>query len=130
MAIRVFHRDRPDRVLPLIASDARLIVWPGVGAWTANMNYVAMQPGEANVPHAHPDSEDAIFILAGKGSIEDLTNGKRLEFEEGQVVFVPPGVEHKVSADRGSSIVSVGGPAPADTALLVKAGLLAEDAVR
>lgn len=124
MAIRVFHRDHPDRVLPLIASDARLVVWPGVGAQTANMNYVDMKPGEANVPHSHPESEDAIFILDGRGTIEDLTNGETLEFEAGQVVFVPPGIEHRVSADRGSRIVSVGGPAPADLAMLRAAGVL------
>jgi quercetin dioxygenase-like cupin family protein len=127
VAIRVFHRDKPDRVLPLIASDARLVVWPGVGAHTANMNYVDMQPGEANVPHSHAESEDAIFILEGKGTIEDVTNGRTLTFEAGQVVFVPPGIEHRVSADRGSRIVSVGGPAPADTALLRAAGVLEGD---
>ncbi len=126
MAVRVFHRDRPDRVLPLIASDARLVVWPGVGAWTANMNYVNMAPGEANVAHVHSQSEDAIFILEGKGTVDDLSNGRRHEFEAGEVVFVPPGVEHRVNADRGSRIVSVGGPAPADEALLRAAGLFDE----
>ena len=54
MAIRVFHRDKPALMLPIISSDARLIVWPGVGAKTANMNYVRMQAGEANVPQDKP----------------------------------------------------------------------------
>ncbi len=58
MAIKVFHRDQPDQMLPIIARDARLVVWPGVGARTANMNYVDMQPGEKNVPHVHANSED------------------------------------------------------------------------
>ena len=65
MAIRVFHRDNPDLMLPMISKDARLVVWPGVGAHTANMAYVRMEPGERNVPHAHAQSEDAIFILEG-----------------------------------------------------------------
>ena len=65
MAVRVFHRDGPDELMPMIASDARLIVWPGAGAETANMNYVRMQPGEENVPHVHHDSEDTIFVLEG-----------------------------------------------------------------
>lgn len=38
MAIRVFHRDRPTAVVPMIARDARLVVWAGVEAYTANMN--------------------------------------------------------------------------------------------
>ena len=124
MSIRVFHRDCPDQMLPMVARDARLVVWPGVGAHTANMNYVDMQPGEKNVPHAHADSEDTIFVLDGKGTIEDLTNGVRIEFEAGQVIHVPAGLRHAVSADRGSRIESVGGPCPADMALLKASGAL------
>lgn len=124
MAIRVFHRDRPDKMLPMIARDARLVVWPGVGAQTANMNYVDMQAGEANLPHTHEESEDTIFILAGRGSIHDHANGAKLEFEAGQAIHVPRGIEHQVVADRDSAIVSVGGPCPADMAMLRRAGAL------
>lgn len=127
MAIKVFHRDRPDLMLPMIARDARLVVWPGVGAHTANMNYVDMQPGERNVPHVHAESEDTIFVLDGKGTVEDLTHGLRIEFEAGQVVHVPAGVRHAVSADRGSRIESVGGPCPADRALLKALGAVSGD---
>jgi quercetin dioxygenase-like cupin family protein len=122
MAVRVFHRDRPGLIVPMIAKDARLVVWPGVGAETANMNYVDMQPGERNVPHVHRESEDTIFILDGRGTIDDLTNGSRLEFEAGQVVHVPVGVWHSVTADRESRIESVGGPCPADYVMLRAAG--------
>jgi quercetin dioxygenase-like cupin family protein len=124
MAIRVFHRDRPDRMLPIISKDARLVVWPGVGAQTANMNYVRMQPGEQNVPHVHAESEDTIFILEGRGSITDFANTRRLEFTAGQVIHVPVGLRHAVAADRGSPIVSVGGPCPADLAMLKAVGAL------
>lgn len=127
MGIHIFHRDNPDQMLPMIASDARLIVWVGTGSETANMNYVRMQPGEENVPHNHPVSEDTIFVLEGKGSVADLTNDKVLEFEAGQVIHVPVGVQHQVRGDRDSEIVSVGGPSPADKALLKVAGLLPED---
>lgn len=123
MAIRVFHRDTPDRRLPMIASDARLVVWPGVGAETAPMVYVSMVPDEANVVHAHASSEDAIFFLEGKGSIEDATNGVVHEFEAGQVAFVPPGVEHAVAANRGVAVRSIGGPAPTDYAMLEAMGI-------
>ncbi len=124
MAIRVFHRDEPDLMMPMIAADARLIVWPGVGAHTANMNYVDMQPGECNVPHVHESSEDTLYILDGRGSIEDLTNGVRLEFEAGDAVHVPVGLRHAVAADRGSRIESVGGPCPADLGLLRRLGAI------
>lgn len=124
MGIRVFHRDQPDRMLPMIAKDARLVVWPGVGAQTANMNYVDMQPGERNVPHFHRLSEDTIFILDGRGTIADLDNDLVLEFHAGQVVHVPVGVRHAVAGDRGSRIESVGGPCPADLDMLRATGAL------
>lgn len=123
MAIHVFHRDHPGVVrMDLIARDARLVVWPGVGATTANMNYVDMQPGERNVPHVHPASEDTLYVLDGHGSIEDLDAGVRLEFHQGQAVHVPVGVQHAVAADRGSRIESVGGFCPADWTILRRLG--------
>ena len=109
--------------MEMIASDARLVVWPGSGADEANMNYVRMQPGEENVPHAHHDSEDTLYVLSGRGSIADLTNDRVLEFEAGQAIHVPVGVEHQVRGDRGSEVVSVGGPCPADFAMLKAIGL-------
>jgi quercetin dioxygenase-like cupin family protein len=124
MAIRVFHADRPDRRLPMIASDARLVVWPGVGAETANMNYVDMKAGEENVVHAHMESEDTIFILAGRGTIHDHDHGESLEFEAGDVIHVPRAVKHQVVANRDSGVVSVGGPSPADMEMLRRAGAL------
>lgn len=127
MAIRVYHRDEAEVRLPMIARDARLVVWPGVGAITANMNYVWMEAGEANFPHAHASSEDTIVVFAGAGTVEDLTHGVRHEFEAGQVVHVPVGIRHQIRADRGQSIESVGGPCPADLAGLRAAGVLDDD---
>jgi quercetin dioxygenase-like cupin family protein len=123
VAVRVFHRDRPDERMPMIASDARLVVWPGVGAQTANMNYVRMQPGEQNVPHTHRSSEDTIFVLEGEGTVADLSNGLELPFQAGQAIHVPAGIEHQVRGDRGAEVVSVGGPCPADIELFTAAGL-------
>jgi quercetin dioxygenase-like cupin family protein len=127
-AIRIFHRDRPGVMLPMIASDARLVIWLGVGARDANMNYVSMEAGEENVPHAHPDSEDTIYIVSGRGTVEDLTHGFSLDFEAGQAIQVPPGIQHRVKADRGSAVVSVGGPCPADERMLRAAGVHPDDA--
>jgi quercetin dioxygenase-like cupin family protein len=117
-AVRTFHRDRPTARMPAISSDARLVVWPAVGAHTANMNYVRMRAGEENQPHAHPSSEDTIAILAGRGTVEDLSHGVTLSFEAGDVVHVPPGVRHRVRADRGVAVESVGGPCPPDEVML------------
>jgi quercetin dioxygenase-like cupin family protein len=117
-AIQVLHQDEPALMLPLISADARMIVWPGIGAWTATMNYVRMQPGEENSPHTHSESEDTIVILEGRGSIDDLTSGETHEFRAGDVIHVQPTVRHAVRANRGENVVSVGGPCPADLPLL------------
>ena len=127
MAIRVFHRDKPDVMLPLISKDARLVVWPGVGSESANMNYVRMEPGEANVPHRHASSEDTIYILAGEGTVTDYDHDRKLEFRAGDVIHVPPGITHAVAADKGTPVVSVGGPSPADFAMLRAVGALPDE---
>ena len=124
MAIRIFHRDTPSMRLPLISKDARFLVWLGTGSETANMNYVVMEDGEANVPHVHEQSEDTIFILEGKGTVRDFDNDRTHEFQAGQVIHVPAGIKHAVAADRGVGVVSVGGPSPADRGLLRAAGVL------
>lgn len=122
MGIHVMHRDDPDIYMPMIAADARLVVWAGRGSQTANMNYVDMQPGERNIPHTHVGSEDALYILDGAGTIEDLSNGTESTFESPCVVHVPVGLWHAVKADRDTHIESVGGPAPTDWNMLVKVG--------
>ena len=122
MGIQVFHKDRPALMLPLISNDARMIVWPGVGAWTATMNYVRMEPGEENKVHSHLTSEDTIVILEGEGSVDDLTKGRTLEFSAGDVIHVPVSVVHAVRANRGSVVVSAGGPCPADIPFLRACG--------
>jgi len=114
--------------LPLISKDARFVIWPGTRAWWANLNYVLLEPGEANVPHVHTQSEDTIFILEGSGTIVDYDNGLRLPFHAGCAVHVPVGVKHAVVADRGVGITSVGGPAPADVPLLKAVGALPKEA--
>jgi quercetin dioxygenase-like cupin family protein len=123
--VRIFHRDDPGVQVPLISRDARLIIWLGVGAETANMNFVRLAPGEANVPHIHPESEDTIYILQGRGTVVDFDHELRLGFEAGDVIHVPVAIKHAVYADRGEAVVSVGGPAPADRHMLRAAGLLA-----
>jgi quercetin dioxygenase-like cupin family protein len=121
--VRFFHRDRPGLMVPIISADARLVVWYGVGAVDANMNYVVLEPGERNQAHVHRYSEDTIFIVSGHGTAEDVTNRGRLAFGPGDTVTIPPGVWHAVAADRGERVVSVGGPCPADLDMLRAVGV-------
>lgn len=120
--VRVLSIDEPALMLPIISSDARMIAWPGNGAWDATMNYVRMEPGEENTEHAHAHSEDTIVILEGRGSVDDLSAGRTLEFKAGDVIHVPARVRHAVRANRGSPVVSAGGPCPADLVFLRRCG--------
>lgn len=121
--IRAFHRDEPGLRVPMISADARLVVWYGVGATNANMNFVVLEPGERNKEHLHRSSDDTIFILEGRGTAEDVTNGVKLPFGPGSTVTIPPGVIHTIAADQGERVVSAGGPCPADLDMLRAAGV-------
>lgn len=121
--VRIFNADREGEPLPMIGKQVRLVVWPGVGADVATMNFAVLEPGEENQPHAHAESDDTIAILDGRGSVDDLTNGVTHEFEAGDVVFVRAGIMHKVKADKGVRIVSAGGPCPPDLGMLRALGL-------
>jgi mannose-6-phosphate isomerase-like protein (cupin superfamily) len=111
----------------MISNDARFVVWPGMGAMSANMNYVVLEPGEANVPHHHDHSEDVVFIVEGEGSVMDHSNGRLLDIQAGDSVFIPPGLRHGTLANKGRRIVSVGGPTPPDMDMLRRAGLAVRD---
>lgn len=122
-SVTFHHRDEPGLMVPFISADARLVVWYGAGAVSANMNYVVLEPGERNKEHLHAYSEDTIFILEGHGTAEDHTNDLRVPFGPGDVVTIPPGVIHAVAADHGERVVSVGGPCPADLDMLRAVGV-------
>lgn len=122
MPVRIFDASRDGVPLPLIARHARLIVWPGVGARVASMNRVILEPGEANVPHTHTESEDTIFVLEGRGTVRDFTNDVVLPVEAGCVIHVPEGIQHAVAAE--TRMISVGGPCPPDLAMLRATGVL------
>ena len=122
-ALAVHHRDRPGLMVPFISDDARLVVWLGAGAETANMNYVVLEPGERNKEHVHAISEDTIHILEGHGTAENVTTGEKLTFGPGDTVHIEIGFWHAVAADRGERVVSVGGPCPADIDMLRAAGV-------
>ena len=123
--VRVLDAENDGLPLPMISRNARLVVWPGMGAEIASMNFVVLEPGEKNDPHTHATSDDTIVILEGSGSIEDLSSRKVHQFQAGDVVHVRAGISHCVRADHGVRIVSAGGPCPPDRMMLKAAGLLA-----
>ncbi len=122
--IRVFDPAREGVAVPMISRQARLVAWPGVGARQAQMNYVVLEPREANVPHRHEQSEDTIFVVEGRGIVTNTDNGGVQPVEAGCIVHVPVGVGHAVTAQ--TRMVSVGGPCPPDEAMMRQLGLRSE----
>ncbi len=122
MPVRVFDAAKDGVPLRLISRQARLIVWPGSGARLASMNHVILEPGEANVPHTHAESEDTIFVLEGRGMVRDFDHDVVLPVEAGSVIHVPEGIRHAVTAE--TRMVSVGGPCPPDLAMLRATGVI------
>lgn len=121
---RLFDADSEGVPLPMIGKQVRLVVWPGVGADVATMNFAILEPGEQNLPHTHAESDDVISILEGAGSIDNLDSGESHAFSAGDVVFVRAGVQHMVKADKGVPIMSAGGPCPPDFGMLRALGLV------
>jgi mannose-6-phosphate isomerase-like protein (cupin superfamily) len=122
--VRIFDAREEGVPLPMIGKQVKLVVWPGVDAEIATMNFAILAPGEENVPHAHAESDDTIAILEGSGSIDDVDEGVTHGFSAGDVVFVRAGVTHKVKADKGVRVVSAGGPCPPDYGMLRALGLV------
>jgi quercetin dioxygenase-like cupin family protein len=120
--IRVFDPSCEGTPLPMISRRARLVVWSGVGARQAQMNYVILEPQEANVPHRHEHSEDTIFVIEGRGTVSNLDRQTAYPVTAGQIVHVPEGIAHAVRAV--TRMISLGGPVPPDEAMIRRAGLL------
>jgi mannose-6-phosphate isomerase-like protein (cupin superfamily) len=120
---RLFDSDADGVPLPMIGKRVRLVVWPGVGADIATMNFAILEPGEQNTPHAHSESDDVIAILEGEASIDNLDTGETHDFSAGDVVFVRAGVRHMVKCDKGVPLMSAGGPCPPDYDMLRALGL-------
>lgn len=122
VTIRVFD-ERDGLPVPMISRNARYIVGPHTGAGTASLNLVRLEPGEANTPHVHAESEDSIFIFEGTGSVMDFDRGVSYEVSAGSAVVVPPGLRHAVRGEGPDGLWSVGGPVPPDWEMLRAMGM-------
>ena len=73
------------------------IIAPGtVGAKKVKVKITEYLPGYVHRLHIHPDQEEVIFVLSGKGVTESL-GGERKEIGPGSVVYVSAGEPHATS---------------------------------
>jgi mannose-6-phosphate isomerase-like protein (cupin superfamily) len=103
MEIRRLDRDNLRHENGLDAQ--RLLPWPALNA-PFEASWCVIRPGTASTPHAHHEYE--IFVAVnGDAFIE--ADGERSGFATGDVVYLPPGVRHRVvnEGDRDFVMYSV-----------------------
>ena len=64
---------------------------------------ISQLPGEGNRLHYHPDWNEWWYIL--KGEWEWYVEGKTLKIKQGDLVFIPKGIRHKITAVGDSPAV-------------------------
>lgn len=69
-------------------------------------------PGFAHKAHVHPDQDEVIFVLSGRGITE--TTGARREVGPGDVVHIPAGTVHATTNPWSEPLRAVIVKAPAD----------------
>ena len=122
MGFRVYRVDRDFTPFPVIkgGGDARMVMGASTGAATRTMGYVVMKPGQENVPHRHPASEDILYVLQGHGIGRDLDTGEEQPYGPGAVVLVSVGTRHALRCAGREDYISIGGPCPPDRSMLTK----------
>jgi oxalate decarboxylase/phosphoglucose isomerase-like protein (cupin superfamily) len=66
---------------------------PGVtGGEKFSAGIVLLAPGKGHTSHAHPGTEEILYVVAGYGTQTVLDETTALE--PGMLVFIPEGVEH------------------------------------
>jgi hypothetical protein len=104
--------DCPDLPIVVGAGYAKAVIWPGGGAQHRSMHLIKMESGSSTIALVHP-SDCVYYVLAGSGSIEDITAGEAKSLGEGAMVHIDAGDAYKLLSDPGGFSV-VGGPCPAD----------------
>nr|WP_232328340.1 cupin domain-containing protein [Kibdelosporangium sp. MJ126-NF4] len=75
--------------------DIRTVLAPStVGTSSGFGGTVAVEPGEAVAEHYHPYSEEYLFVVAGELRVD--LDGESRVVSEGEAVFVPRNVKHRL----------------------------------
>jgi quercetin dioxygenase-like cupin family protein len=75
-----------------------LLLGPGnVGATNMTLGFSIFPPGSAPPGHTHPQEEEMIYVVSGRGHI--TTDATVVDLSPGVAVYIPPGLHHATSAD-------------------------------
>jgi len=74
------------------------------------MTWVECEPGSQQDLHAHPESEQAYVIVAGRGTM--IVAAEERPVAAGTLVFIPPRTDHAIRADHGERLTYVSATSP------------------
>lgn len=57
-----------------------------------SMGVVLLEPGKGHATHAHPGTEEILYVVSGTG--KQTVQDEEADLEPGMLVFIPEGVEH------------------------------------
>lgn len=89
------------------------LVSDAIGARHVDVHINVLRPsGPDGRYHYHPDSENIYIVLEGTGRL--FAEGQERILQKDDVVFIPPGARHSLSArgDRDFVIVEIYAPVP------------------
>ncbi len=69
------------------------------GSRNLAVTWVECAPGSQQDLHAHPESEQAYVIVAGRGTM--IVAGEERGVERGAMIFIPPRTDHAIRAHAG-----------------------------
>lgn len=76
--------------------DLRLLLSPlTVGATSGFMGVGTLQPGERIIDHAHPYSEEFLYVI--RGALEVVVDGQELTLRPGEALMVPRDARHRLA---------------------------------
>jgi mannose-6-phosphate isomerase-like protein (cupin superfamily) len=93
--------------------DQIALVSETMGARHVDVHINVLRPaGPGGKYHYHPDSENVYIVLEGTGQL--VAEGREYTLAKDDVVFIPPGARHSLSArgDRDFVIIEIYAPLP------------------
>jgi len=91
------HSQEEVRMAGAVGAKMRMLIGPDDGAGSFHMRHFELSQGGNTPLHSHP-FEHEVLVWSGSGTVHIAGDDK--EIAGGDVIFVPPDVEHQFRADK------------------------------
>ncbi|MGC8688746.1 MAG: cupin domain-containing protein [Thermoplasmata archaeon] len=100
----VKHFDEVEEIEMEGGARIRWLVTHKNGAQNFSMRLINIPPRGETPSHSH-DYEHEIFIVEGKGNVR--LGDRELPLREGDFIFIPPNIFHRIRSEDGMKIICV-----------------------